>query len=724
MDYSMMPYNPIAEKLVDILVTKTQNCNKDFFRLQANYYISLVASVMGTRIENDITGVIPINMYGINLSPSGAGKGFSTNILEQEIMGNFRNQFMQEVFPNHAEHNIVLEAQRRAQIYNLSYDEVYDKLQKELKSYGAYKFMYDSATTPGIKQYRNLLLLAGVGSINISIDEIGSNLESSTDTLVTFLELYDKGLVKDKLTKNTDTQIRHKELYGETPANIMMFGTPTKLLDGAKTEENFFSFLDTGYARRSFFAFSKINRTMGEMTPEELYARLTNPTQEQDIQKISNRFFALAHSNFCRKHIKLPETVGIELLRYRLDCEKRAAELPEHFEIQKAELAHRYFKVLKLAGAYAFIEMAPEIKLIHIHQAIRLAEDSGEALNQMFKREKPYERLAKFIAENKGKQLTQVDLANELPFYKGSASARNEMMTSAVAWGYRNNIILKKIFKDGIEFFSGETLEPTDLDKIRISYSTDMAYNYVNDEIKLENVLSLVTYENLHWTNHFTVDGHRSEKTMQEGFNCIVLDVDGTIKLTSVMELLKDYTYVIHTTKRHQQEVEVAPNVFEKQDRFRVILPTNYVLNLDSEEFKLFMDSVKEWCPFELDTATFQRSRKWACHTDAEVYTNQGQLLDVLPFIPQTSRYDEYKKSQISLQSMNNLERWFAQKMEIGSRNNTLAQFAFMLLDVGFNQQEIEGKLFEFNSKLANKLDEQEIISTVIQSIKNRQNKP
>ena len=73
---------------------------------------------------------------------------------------------------------------------------------------------------------------------------------------------------------------------------------------------------------------------------------------------------------------------------------------------------------------------------------------------------------------------------------------------------------------------------------------------------------------------------------------------------------------------------------------------------------------------------------------------------------------------------MNNLERWFAQKMEIGSRNNTLAQFAFMLLDAGFNQQEIEGKLFEFNSKLANKLDEQEIISTVIQSIKNRQNKP
>lgn len=250
MDYSQMSYNPLAEKIVQILITKTQNDNPQFFRLQANYYLSLVASVMGTRIKSNLTGVIPVNMYGVNLAGSGSGKGFSTNILENQVIGLFRQHFMQEVFPKQAELNLQIEAAKRAKYMNIGLNESEERLNKEYRSYGAYRFSFDSATTPAIKQLRNKLLLARVGAINISIDEIGSNLESNTDTLNTFLELYDKGVIKDKLTKNTDTATRHQEIIGETPANIMMFGTPSKLLDGGKIEDNFFSFLETGYARR------------------------------------------------------------------------------------------------------------------------------------------------------------------------------------------------------------------------------------------------------------------------------------------------------------------------------------------------------------------------------------------------------------------------------------------------------------------------------------------
>lgn len=134
------------------------------------------------------------------------------------------------------------------------------------------------------------------------------------------------------------------------------------------------------------------------------------------------------------------------------------------------------------------------------------------------------------------------------------------------------------------------------------------------------------------------------------------------------------------------------------------------------------MQGVKDWCPFEVDSSTFQRSRKWLCNDKAEVYINKGKLFDVLPFIPQTKRYDEYKKSQLSLQSMSNLERWFAAQMVEGQRNNIMAQFGFLLMDSGFNSQEIQEKLLEFNSKLQNKLDEKEILSTVMLSIRNRQN--
>lgn len=720
MDYSQLPYNPIAERIVDILVNKTQNTNRDFFRLQANFYISLVASVMGTKINSKITGIIPVNLYGVNLSASGSGKGFSTNVLENEIFGHFKHQFLAKVYPEQVETNIALLAQHKAKTHSLDYDKVHKKLINEFNSYGSFTFMFDSATTPAIKQYRKMLLIAGIGAIDISIDEIGSNLSGNTEALTSFLELFDKGLIKSKLIKNTESEKRRSEVMGMTPANLMMFGTPSKLLDGAKTEDDFFSFLETGYARRCFFAYSHMARNLTNLDPEELYDMLSDSQQEKDLQKIANRFLSLAHSSYCNKELSVPKDSGVELLRYRIDCEKRASLLPEHCEIQKAELTHRYFKVLKLAGAYAFMELSPEIKVNHIHQAVRLAEDSGNAIERMFRREKPYEKLAKFIAGNKGKQLTQVDLANELPFYKGGVSVKQEMMLSAIAWGYRNNIIIKKLYKDGIEFFSGETLEPTDLTKLIISYSTDMAHGYVNDTINIANLGNMLTYENLNWTNHHTEQGHRSEKTMIEGFNCVVLDVDCGVRLKSVIELLKDYTYVIHTTKRHGSEMEVSPGVYEPQDRFRIVLPMNYQLKLNAEDFSMFMQSVKEWCPFSVDEATFQRSRKWACHKGAEVYTNEGKLLDVLPFIPQTARYEEYQKNQITLQSMDNLERWFALKMRDGNRNNTLAQFAFMLVDAGYNQDEIQSKLFDFNSKLANKLDESEIINTVLTSVRNK----
>lgn len=726
MNYEQMQYNPLAEQLVNILTTKTQNDNPHFFRLQANYYLTLVASVMGTKIKSPLTGIIPVNMYGVNLLASGGGKGFSTNILENQVIGAFRQHFMQEIFPKQSELNLQLEAMRRSSYLGITPQEAEQQLYKEFKSYGTYKFASDSATTPAIKQFRNLLLLAKLGAINIIIDEIGSNLESNTDVLNTFLELYDKGIVKDKLVKNTDTAQRHQEMVGETPANIMMFGTPSKLLDGGKIEDNFFSFLDTGYARRCFFAYSKHIKNNLHLTPEELYKRLTSHNHEKELKIISKNLLSLANINYCNTELEVPEATGIELMKYRLDCEARAEALPEHMEIQKAELTHRYFKVLKLAGVYAFLEMSFEIKIQHIHQAIRLAEDSGEALNQMFQREKPYERLAKFIAGNKGKELTQVDLSNQLSFYRGSISVKNEMMSSAIAWGYKNNILIKKTFRDGIEFFTGESLDETDLDKLIISYSPDLADGYFNDYVSFNNLPNLVKYadsktkKELNFCNHHTLDGHRDENSMVEGFNCIVLDVDDGDKLVMTKELFKEYTYIIYTTKRHQELVEIESGVFERKDRYRIILPTNYKLDLSKDEYKEFMNNLEQWLPIEVDTKTFQRSRKWLCNPKAEVFINEGNLLDILPFIPRTSRNDLYKKEALSMQSMSNLERWFAQRVSVGNRNDTIARYGFMLMDNGYSLSEIQDLLFAFNNKLENKLDEDEIISTIMTTIKNR----
>ena len=79
-------YFKLSEEVVDILVAKTQSQNRHFFRLLVAYYFSKVASMMRTNIDTRDRGVIPVNTYVLNLMPSGAGKGFSTNIMEEDVL--------------------------------------------------------------------------------------------------------------------------------------------------------------------------------------------------------------------------------------------------------------------------------------------------------------------------------------------------------------------------------------------------------------------------------------------------------------------------------------------------------------------------------------------------------------------------------------------------------------------------------------------------------------
>lgn len=722
MNINNFPFNPLVEKIVNIMMVKTQNYDPNFFRLQTNFFLTLIPSVLNIKIDSPLTGKIPINMYALNCIQSGSGKGFSTNILENKIVNLFKKEYMQEIFPKKSALSLDLEANNRASSLGISQDEALAQLTKEFKSYGAYKFSFDDATVPAIKQMRPKIILANTGSINIIIDEIGSNFTKLDDVLTTFLELYDLGFTRDKLTKNTETSLRFQELTGSTPANLMMFGTPSKLLDGGKTEQDFFNIMEAGLARRSFFNFSTRKENEATLTPEEQYDLLTQQNNEQELDVIAHNLWTLANINLVGNELEVPRDVGIELMSYRQWCEDRCKEMSEYAEIQRAEMKHRYFKALKLAGTYAFIDNSFEIKLQHLHQAIRFTEETGKSVEKLFYREKPYEKLAKYIAEAKGTELTQVDLQNELPFYKGSQTVRNEMMSNAVAWGYKNNIIIKKQFKDGIEFISGESLELNDLTKCIVAYSQSWSSDYLNADgkeasyISFENLPKLLTLDGYHWINHYSENGNRQISDMREGFNIITLDIDSGVALEDVKTLLKDYTYIIHTTKRHQS---IDPETGQQYgDRFRVLLPTNYTLKLNQEEYKEFMKNFADWLPFTgLDTQTFQMNRKWSSYINTEVFTNFGELIDVTPFIPRTSRNEEYKKQIQSLGSLDNLERWFASKISTQGRNNTLIKYGLMLLDGGVNLEEAKDRVLNFNSKLDNPLDETEIYSTIFQTL-------
>ena len=696
-----------SEQLVKILKGTNKGADDTFFRILSAYYFAKLATIMRTEIVTPDRGHLPPNLFCLSLATSGFGKGRSINIMEEQIINGFRDKFVTDTLPIIAAANIEkLAMHKHTKSPGSDLEEIKGRLEREYRSTGNFLFSFDSGTSAAIKQFRHQLILAGIGSINLEMDEVGANLSSNIDLLNTFIELYDVGKIKPKLVKNTAENKRNEDIEGRTPTNMLLFGTPSKLLDGSRSEDDFFSMLDMGYARRLLFSYVPKPPKIAIQDAGALYATMTDSRLALSIATLNSHTTALAEMSNYNRQITVSKDVAIELINYQTFCDIRANELKDHEDLASAELTHRYFKTIKLAGCYAFFDRASEVTLEHLHSAIKLVEESGEALQQMMKREKPYVKLAKYIADVET-DLTQVDLVESLPFYKGSEAQKRELLNLAIAYGYKNNIIIKKSYIDNIEFLRGEALKETNIDEMIISYSEELGHNYFNDKVPFSKLVTLFKTGTFNFTNHHFTDGHRTGANVIQGFNMVVLDVDDGISLETAKDVFKDYTYWMYTTKRHTAT----------DNRFRIVLPISHVLKLSKEDFSKFMTNIYEWLPFTPDTSAKDCTRKWATCDTSEIFYNEGSLFDVMDYIPQTKKCEEMQNQRQNISSMSNLEAWLFRQMGEGNRNNLLLKYAYALVDNGYVQTSVHNAVMAFNSKLSKPLPEMEIMSTIMLSV-------
>lgn len=735
-DLTGVQHHPAVLEIMAILQNKTQNRDNSFFQVEVAYFLSKMAAAMRAVIVTKNRGDIPVNNYVIALAPSGYGKGHSVNIVESEFLAGFHKRFQEQTMVVKAEENIHRLAKEMADksigtTDEMTEEQAFDKLWKRYDRKGPYLFTFDGGTMPAVKQLRQKLLMADAGSINFQMDELGMNLTNNLEIFSVYLEMYDQGLVKEKLIKNTEDNQRDDEMVGKTPTNMLLFGTPSKLFDGGLTEDTFFALLDTGYARRCIFGWGESNKTESHtLTPTEIYQHQISPQNSTVAAAWAAKFTNLADPKFFGWRMTVDDDVAIKLIEYQLACEKAAKLLPEHEEIRKAEMSHRYFKALKLAGAYAFCDESVEVEMDHLLQAILLVEESGQAFQKLMNRDKAYVRLAKFIA-NEPNEVNYADLDEQLPFFK--QGKRNEQMAMATAWGAKHNIIIKKRFIDGIEWFKGETLEETNLKEIIMSFSHHYAYHFEPLKVPWDQLhkVALATQmdkqgqlildadgnpDPYHWCNHQFRQKHRSEDNVIPGFNTIVIDVDKGTTLSQVIQVMKDYKFFVYTTKRHRKD--------GNGDRFRLVFPIKYILNLESDDYKEFMINVSAWLPFDgIDEAANQRSRKWlSCPSDKDGYNyyNEGEVICPLRFIPKTVKNDQFSAEYKAIENYNNLERWFALRMAVGNRNNNMLRFAMALVDGGHKLQDVERMVKAFNAKLTPSLPTGEIDKTIMVSVAKR----
>ena len=558
---------------------------------------------------------------------------------------------------------------------------------------------------------RQKLLMANAGSCNLQVDEIGANFSGSTEALTSYLELYDKGLIKDKLVKSSAENTRFERIDGYTPANMLLFGTPSKLLDGARTEELLMEMLEMGYARRCLFGFAERSSKQVNLSVDDVIAQLFNEDNDDYIEQLSDKLATLADLSNINKSLNLTKDSIKLLIEYKLTCEQLSQSISELETIRKAELEHRYFKVMKLAGAYAFVDQCDDIMPQHIEYAIKLAEDSGKAFVQLMTPQRPYVKLANYLAQC-NTPVTLADLDEDLPSFRGTKAQKEDMILMAIAWGYKNNILIKKSYTDSILFMHADTVQETDTEKLILSATCnpDMTSNYYNGVINFENLAKFVKEPDQHWLSHHVRDGYRKEENAINGFNLLVLDVDEGTNLSAAMLMLNKYKAIYYTTKRHT----------ETDHRFRIILPLNYTLKLDSKEYRELYNNVVADLPFSVDMQCAQRAKKWLTNEHAEVHVTDGELFDILPYIPKTSKNEEREKLVKEQYEFDNLERWVINNTGDGNRNNMLLRYAFILIDNGFSYDRIEKSVTALNDKLANKLDEMELHSTIFRTVTSR----
>lgn len=711
---------PMVEKLVDILSTRNQNPDKNFFTILVCYHLSKIPAMMRVNIDALGMGKLLINFYGINCAPSGYGKGYSTKIIEEQVTNQFRDTFMGLTFPQVSDRNLVTLSVNRA-IKNGTDDATeLEAVTAEYRRLGAYVTSFDSGTTPALKQFRHKLLMSSIGSINLEVDEMGSNLLGNKEILDTYLELYE-GVVKPKLTKNTAESIRNEEIIGKTPTNMLMFGTAATLLDGAQTEKTFMDMLTTGYARRCFFGFSSLDKKPNDVTFDFRMKMLMDQNADTELNDIAVHLEKLADPINHNASIKVPQEVLEEVVKYQMYCEGLMNGFKSTDEIRKAEARGRYYKTLRLAGTFAFIDMSLDMKLEHWQAAVKVAEMSAKCFDEMLKTDPAHVRLAKYLAECK-EPTTFAELVEELPFFPKGSSAQKDILRLSIAHGHKNNIIIKRTYVDDIEFVQGESLKKTDLDELNLSWVvssfTGESKGFKPEyKVPFSQLNVLTTLKDCHWCTHHFTGGHRTKDNAIKGFNLLVLDVDEGTSIEAAKSLLKDYTYHIYTTTNHRKPKGDKPPC----DRFRIVLPMNYMLKLSKEEYKEFMQNIFEFLPFKCDEQTSDISRKWMSNENADIFDNSGDLFDVLPFIPKTRKNEERRALIETIGSLDALEKYFYQTMiKEGGRNNNLFRYGAILLDSGYGLDALLIKVKDFNKKLEKPLGEDELQTTVLYSLTNK----
>lgn len=679
----------ILDEAVDILCGSEPEADiKHYMTITTLFGLATVVNSVRPNVIVPTDGnKIPPNIYATNLAGSGMQKSRSLGYIEDLFIDEANKRLKEKV---------------QAKIDRLPEWES-GEISRLTEEGVRLSPIFKSATDSAVGAVRSIMDMMDTYCVNIALDEVGSVLLKEYELLSdTLLNAYDKGVLKANLRRTTGVKPTDKPV----PHNLLMFGSPTLLFESnPQTEKAFMDLLQAGMARRSLFAVveTKVNN----------YTLTMNDEMKERIRRVSNTLVTIV-DRYEGFNIEFSKEAK-ELYEKSENQFKEEASKFGHFEIiPSIYRQNKHWIALKISGLLAMLDLKNEIELSHYQQALDIVQNSEVHLGKVIRRPEKFELVVDYLLSD-GKAQNEYTLTQSLPFYK-EVKNKKSFWELAKGYSFENNITLMLEDRHNLTFYQAKAKQKTDLTKpLTFSYSTDMAKDYYsNDEFVWEDLHKVITSDRgICYSAHCYKDGHRTKDTAIEGFDLLILDIDENVSIDMAKLLFEEYTYLIATTRNHQKEKNG-----KIEDRFRIVLPMQYRLELDKEQYAKFMKSLMDDLPIEVDMACSDISRMYFSATAEHWYNKGDKLFDGSQYIPNTQEEEEYKKkgTQLAKKNINGISQYIIRN-EANGRNNQLAKLSLLLMDNGYSHDECKEEIKRVNKQFQTPLAESELHRTVFKTI-------
>ena len=643
------------------------------------FWFNLASYVSIVRPKVDIDGnIVPVTFMGITIANSSAGKTHAEEKTYQFLRIDKKKwEDVQE--RSYIGHDVI---------------EI-DGKEIELKKYLPEFTISADGTKEGLYLRAKAHTMCLGGSVNITIGEM---FDYMSDNLAIAKELAD-GKLLGKVIKGSV----QRNISGIV-SNLLLFGSINKMRRDKKIKDIFRNHLETGLYRRSFiYSLMPEPRIRHNLKREDYY----------DFQEyVTGNINSLIRENISDYNL---------ILDISIEAQDRIDKIYEEMEeFESVNYDHPLFqgeigsvkKIISLAGLYAIANGSTLIDDEAIEYAYNYHLRCRQTVNTIFNSDPQHKRFYEIIIKNPN--ITKSEIAEQDDF---DMKTFNHDMLMLEELCYRKNM---KLVRNGskVEKYRIEELPTTDLSKMIIgigaenrgaktAFFTDMLLPFDRGDT---SVLKLVTTKK---TDCFTLchfgGKKRSSKSAKPNINIIAFDIDGGMTIRYAKQLLNNFTYIIYTTKSHTQEF----------NRFRVLLPAKHTVEVTPEQYKEMVQNVADALEIPIyDVSTRNIDRLWYTNPKAKTIVEKGELIDILPFIPETE-LREYVQKQVGRlntpssdddisKRIYGIKKYFLNITSEGNRNMNLFKIYAFVKDISDHNRAVQ-ETAHFNSMLSDPVTESEL---------------